>query len=161
MNEALKLLALFYRDLTATDESLILIGRHNRAQEDFETPYVVVDQLGPANKISQLSDYNGTDELMNYGTLWKASCTIDFYADGAYSRASMFELLMRTQEATDLKKTLGVNVYHVSQLTDVKQLTGQQYGERIQLALMIEYNQSISIETLRIDTAQFEFLVNN
>lgn len=161
MNEAVKLLALFYRDLTETAESLILIGRHNRAQEDFETPYVVVDQLGTANKISSLSDYDGETEVDNYGTIWRAQCTIDFYADGAFSRASDFELLMRSQKAYELRQTLGVNLYHVSQLTDVKQLTGQQYGERIQLSLLVEYNQAIAVDTLRIDTAQFEFLVNN
>jgi len=158
---AAKRLGLFFRDLIDYPESLIKVGRVNFEQKDFEAEYVVFDQLGPSEKISSLEDFDGDNEQMNYGTIWRAPCLIDFYADGAYSRAVNFELMMRSQKAYDLRKSYGLNVYHVSSLTDVKQLTGQQYGERIQLSLMVEYNEAIAVETLRIDTAQFEFLVNN
>ncbi len=38
-------------------------------------------------------------------------------------------------------------------MTDVKMLTGQQYGERQELTLNVRYSTSADVETLRIDTA--------
>lgn len=157
MNPATKLIALFIRDLMGYNESLIKIGRLNEDQDDFNTAYVVVDSLGQASRESRLESYDGSTEEIKYGTIWQAPVTIDFYASGAYSRASEFQLRMRTDAASDLRKSLQINILQVSGLIDVKQLTGQQYGERIQLSLVVEYNQEIAISALSIDTAQFEF----
>jgi hypothetical protein len=44
----------------------------------------------------------------------------------------------------------------VNQITDVKALTGQQYGNRVQVELVIQYSPSITLDVLRIDTAVVE-----
>ena len=46
MNEGLRKVALWLRDLLEYDESLILIGRRNFEREDFETDYITVDTQG-------------------------------------------------------------------------------------------------------------------
>ena len=44
-------------------------------------------------------------------------------------------------------------MYQASGLTDVKMLTGQQYGERQELTLNVRYATTADVDTLRIDTA--------
>jgi type II secretory pathway component PulL len=51
---------------------------------------------------------------------------------------------------------LGLGVYQASGLTDVKMLTGQQYGERQELTLNVRYATAADVDTLRIDTAELE-----
>jgi len=48
---------------------------------------------------------------------------------------------------------LEIGVFQASGLTDVKMLTGQQYGERQELTLNVRYATSANVDTLRIDTA--------
>ena len=149
-------MALFVRDLLGYDEQLIRIGRQNFEQADFETAYIVVDALGQLTQIGSLETYDEDAEVLSIGAVWRGPVTLDFYADGAYTRASEFILRARSQAAYELKKTLGVNILHASGLTDVKALTGQQYGERIQVEMQVEISDQVDIDTLRIDTAQIE-----
>ncbi len=38
------------------------------------------------------------------------------------------------------------------------QVLGNTFGNRVHLEMNVQYNESVNVETLRIDTAQFEFL---
>lgn len=156
MNEILKRVALFVRDLLAYDEQLIRIGRQNFEQVDFETNYIVVDALGRSERSASLQDYDGETEIMKLGGIWKGPVTLDFYGSGTYDRAIDFSLRSMSQAAIELRKNLGITIYHPTGPTDVKQLTGQIYGERIQIEMMVEISQEVDIATLRIDTAQLE-----
>lgn len=156
MNEVLKRVALFVRDLLTYDEQLIRIGRQNFEQVDFETNYIVVDALGRSERSASLQDYDGDTEIMKLGGIWKGPVTLDFYGSGTYDRAIDFSLRSMSQAAIELKKDLGIMIYHPTGPTDVKQLTGQIYGERIQIEMMVEISQEVDIATLRIDTAQLE-----
>lgn len=156
MNPVLKLVALFVRDLLSYDEQLIRIGRQNFEREEFETAYIVVDALGQTQAVARIEVYDGDAEAMAYGSVWRGSVTLDFYGPGAYNRAREFCLLARSQAAYELKTALGVVVYDPHGLTDVKALTGQQYGERVQVEMVVEHSADVVVDTLRIDTAQFE-----
>jgi hypothetical protein len=158
MNQGLKLLAIFVRDLLSYDEQLIRIGRKNYEREDFTQPYIVVDGIGPQTRVSRVNHYDGDSETQTLGVRLMAPCTLNFYGPDAYDTAVQFTLMLASQDALELQKAQGLTVYRVSSLTDVKSLTGQQYGENIELQLNVEYNQSIDLDVKRIDTAQIGIL---
>ena len=154
--EPLKRVAILIRDLLAVDESLVRIGRQNFEQADFETAYYVVDSLAQAQSVSSLEIYDGDTEVLKLGSVWREAVTVDVYGPNAYSRAIELCLKLRSQAARELRDTLGVAVYHPKGPTDLKQLTGQQYGERQQLEMQVEISLDVSIATKRIDTVQLE-----
>lgn len=156
MSPVLVAVAKLVRDLLSYDEQLIRIGRQNFSREDLETDYIVVDALGQSVRGSSLEDYDGTAEELKLGALWRGPVTLDFYGENAYTRAIEFGLHSRSQAALELKQTFGINALHPTGPTDLKALTGQQYGERVQLEMMVEYSTDVTIDTLRIDEAQFE-----
>lgn len=156
MSPALVAIAKLVRDLLNYDEQLIRIGRHGESREDFETAYIVVDALAPAAPVGNMETYDGTAEELKLGSMWRGSVTLDFYGDSAYTRARDFSLLAKSQTAYELKRTLGINAYYASGPTDLKALTGQQYGERVQIEMVVEISADVTIDTLRIDTAQTE-----
>ena len=156
MNEALRLTALFVRDLLTYNEQLIRVGRQNYEIEDFEIPYIGVDALGAAQRLASGQKYDGTAEEMTYQQQWQAPVTLSFYGPDAWITATQFGLLIQSQASRDLQEALGLGVYQASGLTDVKMLTGQQYGERQELTLNVRYATAADIDTLRIDTAQIE-----
>ena len=153
--------AKFVRDLLAYDEQLIRIGRQDFTREQFQTAYIVVDALGQQARVASSETFDGAAEELSLGTMHSGPVTLDFYGDGAYTRANDFSLLMRSQTALELKQTLGINIYQPSGLTDVKALTGQQYGERVQLEMITEISTETIIDTLRIDTAQLQISNEN
>lgn len=161
MNDALAKTATFVRDLLDYDEQLIRVGRLGFDIDDFETAYIGVDALGAANRLGGGETYDGDAETMRYQQQWRAPVTLSFYGAGAWGRASNFVLLVKSQKAYELQRTLGIGVFQTSQLTDVKILTGQQYGERIEIAFNVQYSISASVDTLRIDTAQLELRTEN
>lgn len=156
MSPILVAVAKLVRDLLDYDEQLIRIGRQNFSREDLETAYIVVDALGQAVQASSLETYDGTAEELKLGAVWRGPVTLDFYGANAYTRAMEFSLRSRSQAAYELKQTLGINALHPTGPTDLKALTGQQYGERVQLEMAVEYSTDVTIDTLRIDTAQIE-----
>ena len=156
MNESLRLTALFVRDLLGYDEQLIRIGRQNYDIDDFTIGYIGVDSLGAAQRLASGEKYDGTAEQMSYQQQWQAPVTLSFYGAAAWSTATRLALLIQSQKSLELQESLGLGVYQASGLTDVKMLTGQQYGERQEMTLNVRYATAADIGTLRIDTAQIE-----
>jgi len=153
-NDVLKAVALVTRDLLGIDEQLIKIGRENYPRDDFDTQLIVIDDIGPGERVGNLETFDGTGEVKKYGALWKHPITLDFFAFDAYNRAIEYSLLLQSQTAAELMRTNGINIYHPKGPIDVKGLTGQQYGERVQIEMTVEMSREASIDTLRIDTAQ-------
>lgn len=158
MNTALINTAIFIRDLLDYDEQLIRIGRQNTEITDFTIGYIGVDTLGAAQRLASGQMYDGTAEVMSYQQQWRAPVTLSFYGDGAWARAQEFALRIQSQPSLELQEALGISVYQAGQLTDVKILTGQQYGERYELALNIQYSTTVDVDTLRIDTEQLSVI---
>ena len=156
MNEVLRLTALFIRDLLDYDESLIKIGRQGDDIEDFTTDYIAVDILGQAQRLASGQSFDGDAESMQYAQQWQAPVTVSFYGNLAWSNATEFTLLIPSQASLELQESLGAGVYQVGGLTDVKLLTGVQYGNRIEATLNIQYSISADVDTKRIDTERIE-----
>lgn len=158
MNEALKQLSIFVRDLLSYDEQLIRIGRNNFERKDFSRPFIVVDGIGPQSRVSRVDGYDGETETQTLGARLSAPCTLNFYGDGAYDRAVDFMIRIASQSSLELQKAQSITIYRASALTDIKALTGQQYGENIELQVNVEYNQIIELSVKRIDTAQINII---
>jgi len=156
MNTAVRRTALVIRDLLAYDEQLIRIGRQNFEREQFETGYIVVDNLGAMQRKASGRVFDDVAETMTYDVLLSGIVTVDFYGKNAYATATKLGLLMNSQAALELKKLHDVTLYQYAGLTDVKALTGQQYGERVQIELTAFVSVSEIVPNLRIDTAQIE-----
>ena len=158
MNESLRLTALFVRDLLGYNEQLIRIGRQNYDIDDFTIGYIGVDSLGAAQRLASGEKYDGNTEQMSFQQQWQAPVTLSFYGANAWTTATRFALLIQSQRSFNLQQSLGLGVYQVSALTDVKILAGQQYGERQDLTMNVRYATTADIDTLRIETAEFELI---
>jgi hypothetical protein len=146
----------FVRDLLVVDEQLIRIGRHDFDRDDMDKQFIVIDALGPHVRTASLESYDGTAETLGIGAIWEGPVTLDFYGAGAYTRAIDFSLRTQSQAARELRRALGVTIYQPASITDVKALTGSEFSERVQVTTTVAISSNISIDTLRIDTAQLE-----
>jgi hypothetical protein len=160
MNEPLRLTAIFVRDLLSYDESLIKIGRDGDTITDFTIGYIAIDSLGASQRLASGKSYDGDTEVMTYQQQWRMPVTVTFYGDDAWSRATKYALRIQSQQALELQEVLGIGVFQASNITDVKILTGQQYGERLELALNIHYSTHVDIDTRRIDTEQINLIAD-
>ena len=158
MNQSLVEVALFVRDLLGYDESLIKIGRDNDTITEFTVGYIGVDTLGSARRLASSKTYDGVTEVMTYSQRWSIPIVLSFYGTLAWNTATTFSLLIKSQSSLELQQAQGIGVHQVSELTDVKVLTGQQFGERIELNFNLHYTTSADVDTLRIDTAQISIL---
>lgn len=148
----------FVRDLLPHPEQYIKAGRQNFDREQFEQPYIVVDSLAADTPIASSEKYDGTAEKMQYDEYVSRPLTIDFYGPTAHTLCRNFRLLARSQKSSELQDQFGITVWHPGAATDLKQLTGQQYGERMQLECQVHYSPSLIVDILRIDIAQLRII---
>ncbi len=161
MNEPLRLTAMYTRDLLTHPESLIKIGRIGEDITDFTTDYIGIDALGAAVRMATGEKYDGDLEQMTHAQQWQVPVTLSFYGDNAWSNASKFALLIGSQSSYELQRSLGIGVHQTSNLTDVKIIAGEQYGNRFEIELNVQFSISALVDVLRIDTARLELWTEN
>lgn len=150
--------ARFVRDLLVYDEQLIKFDRKNIIATDFSTDYIVVNGSLPQSVIARGQRFNGATEVMTYTAAVSHSIVLEFYGDKAYSNAEQYLMLSASQKANELRRKNGLTIMSVSNITDVGQLLGQSHGNRVQVSFNIQYAPARDVQTLRIDTPQFQFL---
>jgi len=148
----------YVRDLLGHPEEFIKAGRQNFDRKQFEQPYIVVDSLSGDIPLASSADYDSDAERMRYVELVSRTFTFDFYGPTAATLCSNFRLLSRGELSLDLQAALNITVFHPTAATNVKQLTGQQYGERMQLECQVHYSPSLIVDILRIDTVQLRII---
>jgi hypothetical protein len=148
-----KQLARFTRDLLNVDEKIIAIGRIN-TYDAMECDLIVVDNLAPAQQQSITKTYDGNNEIQKIDSLMLGQFTINFYGDNAQSNASTFVVLNHTEEARTLQKTYGITVFRVSQITNIKRLSGSKYDNRYEITMNVSYNITSDVNRLRFDEMQ-------
>ena len=153
--------ALFVRDLLSYDEQLIRIGRLNFELDGLEDNYIAIDSLSPAVRLGSGQLFDATLEVMEYQEQWQIPMILSFYGTAAYTNATKFMLYLQGQSSIELQNTLSIAVFKASSLTDVKILTGQNYNNRLDLTINVEYSINADISTLRIDTAETTLIVDN
>lgn len=156
MTPLLIALGKYTRDLLGHPESLIKFGRENFDQVQFDTDFIAIDTLDSITPVAFSETFDGEDEVMTYQSYTKRTVTMDFYGTNAQSLATQFRMLNRSQNSRDLQKQYGVAIFGATRLVDVKQLTGKQYTNRVQLEFVVHYNEVVNVDTLRIDTEQLE-----
>jgi hypothetical protein len=150
----------YTRDLLPHPESLIKFGRENFDVVQFDEDFILIDTLDTITPVAFSESFDETAERMTYQSYTKRSITMDFYGLNAQSLATKFRMLNRSQLSRDLQKQYGVSIFGATRLVDVKQLTGKQYTNRVQVEFLVHYNEVVNVDTLRIDTEQLEFLIN-
>lgn len=159
MNDPLYIaLMRFTRDLLSHPEGFIKSGRQNFDRQHFEQPYIVVDSLSGDLPLTSSEKYDGDLEQMTYSEHVSRAVTFDFYGPTAHDLCRRFRLLARSQASLELQSNLGITVFHPTAATDLKSLTGQQYGERMQLQCQVHYSPSLIVGILRIDIAQLRVI---
>lgn len=153
-------LQLVIRDLLAVEEKLVLRGETNEIKVNDTTNYIVVNSLSPAQARVKNKSFDSEEEILTIGTGYRMPVTIDFYGTGAYKNAKDFQLLLKSDKAQYLQTLHQITLTAVSALADVKQLTGSKYVNRYQLTLSLLYNESVALDTLRIDTAVIDINPN-
>lgn len=148
----------FARDLLPHPEDLIKSGRVNFDRKEFEMNYIVVDSLAGDVPLASSERYDGEAEQMEYSEYVSRLFTFDFYGPAAHANCRRFRLLSRSEASLELQQALGITVWHPGAATDLKSLTGQQYGERMQLECQVHYSPSEVVDILRIDTAQLRII---
>jgi hypothetical protein len=148
----------YVRDLLQHPEDFVKAGRQNFDRKQFEQPYIVVDSLSPDVPLASSRKYDDVAEQMQYSELVSRAFTFDFYGLTAAALCSRFRIMARTELSSDLQQDLNITVFHPGAATNVKQLTGQQYGERMQLECQVHYSPSLIVDILRIDIAQLRII---
>lgn len=153
----LKAVARFVRDLLNYDEQLIKFDRRNVQASDFSTSYIVVNGSLPQSVLARGQRFDGATEVMTYTAAVSHSIVLEFYGDSAYTNAQAFLMLSKSQRADELRRSNALTIMAVSGITDVGQLLGQSHGNRVHLSFNIQYSPAHDVQTLRIDTPQFQF----
>lgn len=156
-----KSVAMFVRGLLSHDEQLIKFDRQDLPESDFDTNYIVVNGSNVSNKTSSGKSYDGENEIMTYNDAYSQGIILEFYGKGAYSNAESFSLLSKSQAASDLKKSLGISISNVTSTTDVKQIVGSSYGNRVHIEFNVQHCPNVQVSTLRVDVSEVDYLVNN
>lgn len=148
----------YTRDLLGHPEQYVKAGRQNFNRQEFELPYIVVDSLSGDVPLASSTNYDEVAEKMQYSELVSRAFTFDFYGPTAATLCTNFRLLARGENSLELQQSLGITVHHPGAATNVKSLTGQQYGERMQLECQVHYSPSVIVDILRIDIAQLRII---
>lgn len=155
---SLKPFAIFTRDLLAVAESTVKLGRRNLVVDDFTSLQVVIDRTGQAAPLARSESFDGDTEIMSRTIQYQTPYTINFYGVGGMAEAYKFANLTGGQAGIELQEALGISVFGISGITDVKMLTGEQYKERAEISLNVINTIKTDVATLRIDEAQNTFI---
>lgn len=147
-------LRIFARDLLDLPEKDIILGRENELRKNFSALQVAVDALGDAKPVSSGKTYNSSTEMMTHHTKYRQVITLNFYGDAAYTQAKKFAVLANSQRAYEIQRDGGFSVKQVGAVRDLKFLVGNDYSNRYELEVVVEFNEVVDVETKRIDTLQ-------
>ncbi|SQC34219.1 phage neck terminator protein [Kluyvera cryocrescens] len=154
----LKAVARFVRDLLDYDEQLIKFDRRNIQASDFSTSYIIVNGAMPQTVLARGQRFNGEVEVMTYTAAVSHAIVLEFWGDNAHINAEAFLMRSESQRANELRRTHALTIMAVSNITNVGLLLGQSHGNRVNLSFNVQYAPAHDVQTLRIDTPQFQFL---
>lgn len=160
MIDPVKQLALYTRDLLEYDEQLIRAGRENFEDLDLTLNYIAIDSLLSID-VYYSNSFDGVAESMNYNSRLSGDFTVNFYGEMALNNLQKWSGLRGSQQGVELQEKFHISVYRPTSVNDLKILTNSSYHNRYELAIKIQYNSSIDVDTRRIDTAQLDFIKNN
>lgn len=156
MNEGLKLVALYTRDLLEVTEDKIVFAETNEIKANNTDLLIAINFIGMATFSFLNKVFNPTTEKMKLSQNVKAKVSLNFYGLDAYAKAMDFNLLSQTQKGFEVKKTHGISLSVADGINDLKHLTGKNQTNRYEILINIAYNAIKEIDTLRIDQVNIE-----
>jgi len=152
-------LANYTEALLVHDPALIVIGRENLKKTNSTKDYIIIDELVSIPTGSAQS-FDGDTEEQEFSVQMKGSFTLNFFGTNARANAVKWQALHGSQKSYELQRDLGFAVYHSTSFRNLKNLEGSQFKERYEIEVSLLYNETTTIDTLRIDTAQTSLIVN-
>lgn len=157
--EILKQIALYTRDLLSLPEAQIIYGRRNRQFTDYDVNRVVLDTLTASTPAKQYR-YDPEAEQERLYVSYLQGVTANFFGVGATELMQRFVQLRLSYESERLQRTYGFARLKESTITDLRFLTGVDYHNRYEVAFNVRYTLVSVSDALRIDTPQFQFLLD-
>lgn len=154
------LLAEYTETLLAHNPALIVLGRDNVDKKNSTSDYIAIDELVsiPSGAAQSFDD---VEEEQQFSVQMKGSFTLNFYGTNARVNAAKWIALHGSQSSYELQRDLGFAVYHATSFRNLKSLEGSQYKNRYEIEVSLYFNETTTIETLRIDTEQTTLIVDN
>lgn len=150
--------AQYVTGLLSVDADTVIIGRESLERIDFDSDFIIVDALALGIPVGRAESFDGDTEKQTFNARFNGTFTLDFYGCNAYDTAYKLILLQASQANFELSRDIGLTVNYVSNITDLRSVEGSQQNNRIQVEMMVAYEEQVIIDTLRIDEAQLEFL---
>ncbi|WP_373073907.1 hypothetical protein [Sulfurimonas sp.] len=149
-------LAEYITELMSFDADKVIVGRENGNQKIFSNDYIVVDTLSVLPQ-AHGREYEYDTEIETRRTSFQGTFTIEFYGPNSETNAYKFTNIQSAQAGKDLEKSKNITVYRPSSLNNLKQQLGNKYFDRIEIEILVQYNQSFEIDTLRIEEIPVEY----
>ena len=150
-------LADYVTDLMGFDTTKVIVGRSNATQETFTQDYIVVDILSPSQIVSTGRDYDSDTEKEDLRSVISGKFTLEFYGSNGYDNINKFMNLQNSQSGKDIQKTYAITTYKSSTINTLPQQVGNKYFDRYEIEIMVQYNSSLEIDTLRIGEIPVEY----
>lgn len=160
MIDSLIAVAGFATALTEVNASKVIIARENYLETDFNNDIILVDMLS-ASPIGRSDGFNGDAESITYTVKYKAVFTLDFYGTQGLDNANKFIARLNSQTAYEFKRDNDIEVFHNTNILNIKQIQGKSNYDRFQVEIMVKYSQQFTEAVLRIDTAEYTIISNN
>lgn len=148
----LKKIANFTKDLLQYDPELIIVSRENFDRLDTTKNYIVIDGL-PSRPIGNFSRYDGETEIQTLTTRFLGDFQILFYGIDALHNALLWQNMLNSENAFTLQSALGINIYRTTSHNNLRIEDGSNFDNLYQCDFKVKYDESVDINTLRIDTA--------
>ena len=149
-------IANYVQSLMNDENLIIIVGRENYENIDFNQDIILIDSLTPARNVSALDSYDGLNEKETFTTYFNQLFTFDFYGNNAYTNANKFIALLRSEKASWYLKDNNISMLNSNSIIDLKDLLGTDYTNRYQVEVSVNYFVNVAIDTLRIDSVEWE-----
>lgn len=146
--------------LMGFNDQKVIQARYNVPNLNYKDDLILIDTL-VTTQIGSTDNFDGVSENMEYSTQYKGVFTFDFYGSNAYDNVHKFANMLKSLDCFNLARENEISIYHASRITDLKNLQGSHNYERYQIEVSIMYFVKTDVATLRIDTAQTEFINSN
>lgn len=104
--------------------------------------------------------FNPIDESIEYVTHYTGTATFTFYGDESEDNALHFVPLCKAERSIQSAKENEFTYKLPTTVTHIGKVIGSQNQHKYQIEMRVAWNESAAVDTLRIDTAETQFLIN-
>lgn len=133
--------------------------RANYKQINWTDNLILVGSLSNFNQGTR-EVYDPINEVMEYVTLYTTVATFTFYGNDSEENTLHFIALAKSQRAIESAKRNAFVYKFPKTGTRIGKVIGSQNQEKFVVEMRVAWAHSTSVDTLRIDTADIQFLVN-